>query len=51
VHDGVFGDLFISSLDREGSGEAMGFDVMLSDKHPMDECGGCTTINDSGGLQ
>jgi hypothetical protein len=51
VSDGFFRDLSISGLDREGSGEAMGLDTMLLDKHPMDECGGCATVNNSSGLQ
>jgi hypothetical protein len=51
VHDRVFGDLSIGGSDREGGSEAMGFDAMLLDKHPMDECGSCATVDDSGGLQ
>jgi hypothetical protein len=51
MHDGVLGDLSIGSSDRERGGEAMGFDAMLPDKHPMDECGGCATVDNSGGLQ
>jgi hypothetical protein len=51
VHDGVFGDLSFGSSDGERSGEVMGFDAMLSDKHPMDECGSCTTVDNSSGLQ
>jgi hypothetical protein len=51
VSDGVFRDLSIGGLDRERGGEAMSFDAMLSDKHPVDECGGCTAVNNSGGLQ
>jgi hypothetical protein len=51
VCDGVFGDLSIGGLDRERSGKAMGFNAMLSDKHPMDECGSCAAIDNSSGLQ
>jgi hypothetical protein len=51
MRDGVLRDLSIGSSDRERGGEAMGFDAMLSDKHPMDECGSCATVDDSGGLQ
>jgi hypothetical protein len=51
VHDGVFRDPSIGGSDRKRGGEAMGFDAMLSNKHPMDECGGCATIDNSGGLQ
>jgi hypothetical protein len=51
VHDGVFRDLSISSSDRERGGKAMGFDAMLSDKHPMDKGGSCTAVDDSSGLQ
>jgi hypothetical protein len=51
VCDGVFGDLSVSSSDREGVGEVMGFDAMLPDKHSMDECGGCAAVDNSGGLQ
>jgi hypothetical protein len=51
VHDGVLGDLSIGGLDRERGGKVMGFNAMLSDKHPMDECGSCTTVNNSSGLQ
>jgi hypothetical protein len=51
VCDRVFGDFSISGLDREWSGKAMGFDAMLSGKHPMDECSSCTTVNNSSGLQ
>jgi hypothetical protein len=51
MSDGVFGDLSIGGSNRERGGKAMGFDAMLSDKHPMDECGSCATIDDSGGLQ
>jgi len=51
VHDGVFRDLSIGSSDRERGGEAMGFYSMLSDKDPMDECGSCTAIDNSSGLQ
>jgi hypothetical protein len=49
--DGVLGDLSIGGSDRERGGKAMGFDAMLSDKHPMDECGGCAAVNNSGSLQ
>jgi hypothetical protein len=49
--DGVFGYFPIGGSDREGSSKAMGFDAMLSDKHPVDECGGCATVDNSGGLQ
>jgi hypothetical protein len=51
VHDGIFGDLSISSSDRERGGKVMGFDAILSDKHPVDKCGGCAAIDDSSGLQ
>jgi hypothetical protein len=51
MHDGVFGDFSIGGSNGEGSGEAMGFDAMLPNKHPMDECGGCAAIDNSGGLQ
>jgi hypothetical protein len=51
VHNGVFRDPSVSSLDRKRGGKAMGFDTMLSDKHPMDECGSCSTVNNSSGLQ
>jgi hypothetical protein len=51
VGDGVFRDLSISGSDREWSSKVMGFDAMLSDKHPMDESGGCAAINNSSGLK
>jgi hypothetical protein len=51
VCDGVLRDFSIGGSYRERGGKAMGFDAMLLDKHPMDECGSCATINDSGGLQ
>jgi hypothetical protein len=51
VHDGIFGNLSVGGSDRERGGKAMGFDAMLLDKHPMDECGSCTAIDNSGGLQ
>jgi hypothetical protein len=51
VRDGILGDLSVGSSDRERGGKAMGFDAMLSDKHPVDECGSCATVDDSGGLQ
>jgi hypothetical protein len=51
VCNGVFGELPISSSDRKRGGKVMGFDAMLLDKHPMDECGSCTAVNNSGGLQ
>jgi len=51
MRDGIFGDLSIGSSDREGGGEAMGFDAMLPDKHPVDECGSWATVDNSGGLQ
>jgi hypothetical protein len=51
VRDGVFRDFSIGCLNQERGGEAMSFDAMLSDKHPVDECGGCTAVNNSGGLQ
>jgi hypothetical protein len=51
VCDGVLGDLSVGGSNWERGGEAMGFDAMLSDKHPMDKCGGCTAINNSSGLQ
>jgi hypothetical protein len=49
--DGVFRDLSIGGSDQEGGGKAMGFNAMLSDKHPVDECGSCTTVDNSSGLQ
>jgi hypothetical protein len=51
ICDGVFGYFPIGGSDREGSDKAMGLYTMLSDKHPMDKCGGCTAINNSSGLQ
>jgi hypothetical protein len=51
MRDRVLGDLSVCCSDREWGGKAMGFDAMLSDKHPVDECGGCAAINNSGGLQ
>jgi hypothetical protein len=51
MRDGMFRDLPVSGLDRERGGEVMGFDAMLSDKHPVDECGSCAAINNSGSLQ
>jgi len=51
MRDGVLGDLSIGSSDRERGGKAMGFDAMLSDKHPVDECCSCATVDNSGGLQ
>jgi hypothetical protein len=51
VRDGVFGNLSISGLNREQGGKAMGFDAMLSDKRPVDECSSCTTVDNSSGLQ
>jgi hypothetical protein len=39
VCDGVFGNLSIGGSDQERGGKAMGFDAMLLDEHPMDECG------------
>jgi hypothetical protein len=51
VCDGVFRDLSVGGSDGERGGKAMGFDAMLLDKHPMDECGSCATVNNSGGLQ
>jgi hypothetical protein len=51
VCDGVLGDFSVGGLDWERGGKAMGFDTMLSDKHPMDECGSCATVDNSGGLQ
>jgi len=51
MRDGVFGDLSIGGSDRERGGEAMGFDAMLSDEHPVNECGGCAAVDNSGGLQ
>jgi len=49
--DGVLGDLSIGSSDRERGSEAMGFDAMLLDKHPVNECGSCAAVDNSGGLQ
>jgi len=51
VRDWVFRDFSIGGSNRERGGEAMGFDTMLLDKHPMDECGGCAAVDNSGGLQ
>jgi hypothetical protein len=51
VRNGIFGDLSVGSSDGKRGGKAMGFDTMLSDNHPMDECGSCTTVDNSGGLQ
>jgi hypothetical protein len=51
MHDGFFRDLPISSSNRKRGGKAMGFDAMLSDKHPMDECGSCAAVDNSSGLQ
>jgi hypothetical protein len=49
--DGVLRDLSIGSSNQERGGEVMGFDAMLLDKHPMDECGGCAAVDNSSGLQ
>jgi hypothetical protein len=38
--DGVFRDFSVSGSDRERGRKAMGFDAMLSNKHPVDECSG-----------
>jgi hypothetical protein len=51
VCNGIFGNLSVSSSDRERGGKAMGFDTMFLDKHPMDECSSCATVNNSSGLQ
>jgi hypothetical protein len=51
MSDGFFRDPSIGGSDWERGSEAMGFDAMLSDKHPVDECGSCATVNDSSGLQ
>jgi hypothetical protein len=51
VRDGILGDFSVGGLDRKRGGKAMGFDAMLSDKHPMDECGSCATVDNSSGLQ
>jgi hypothetical protein len=51
MRDGVFGDLSVGSSNWERGGKAMGFDTMLSDKHPMYECGSCAAVDNSGGLQ
>jgi hypothetical protein len=51
VCDGIFRDLSIGGSDGKRGGKAMGFDAMLSDKHPMDECGSCAAVNNSSDLQ
>jgi len=51
VHDGVFRDFSIGGSDGKRGGKAIGFDAMLSDKHPMDKCGSCTAVDNSSGLQ
>jgi hypothetical protein len=51
MRDGIFGDLPVSGSNWERGGEAMGFDAMLSDERPVDECGSCAAVDNSGGLQ